>query len=164
MSTRANIILKDNSGRQIIFYRHSDGYPKGVMPTLNKFINWIKAGKIRNNLMQSAGWLVLIGAMEYNSLPKYKAKPYKLGKSTYYNVNVESIEEPSDWKCGAYEITDNIHGDIAYLYTVNVSDYSIKCQEVKYERTGMDAYLKSGGRTDWPESFYSDVKLDEYSN
>ena len=33
MSTRANIILKDSYDK-LYFYRHCDGYPEGVAPTL----------------------------------------------------------------------------------------------------------------------------------
>lgn len=66
MSTRAGIVLIDESGDTLHFYRHSDGYPKGTMPTLRKFLNLVKKGQIRDNVSQAGGWLVLIGAMEYN--------------------------------------------------------------------------------------------------
>ena len=94
MSTRANIILKDNMG-EVIYYRHSDGYPDGTLPTLNEFLDNVKSGKIRDNVTQSSGWLVLIGHNEYGS----------------------KIDE---WKVGAYEITSTIHGDIEYLYTIDL--------------------------------------------
>ena len=67
MSTRANIIIKDEHS-QLIFYRHSDGYPEGALPTLNKFMDWVKAGKIRDNVDQASGWLILIGAQEYDTV------------------------------------------------------------------------------------------------
>ena len=68
MSTIANVIIKDESDK-LYFYRHSDGYPEGTMPSLNIFLNWIKEGKIRNNISQSAGWLIILGAIEYNTIP-----------------------------------------------------------------------------------------------
>ena len=64
MSTRASIIIKDED-EKLIFYRHSDGYPTGTMPTLNKFLELVKSGKIRDNVGQSAGWLIILGALEY---------------------------------------------------------------------------------------------------
>jgi len=67
MSTRAGIVIIDESGDTLHFYRHSDGYPKGTLPTLRKFLNLVKKGFIRDNVGQAAGWLVLIGAMEYNN-------------------------------------------------------------------------------------------------
>jgi hypothetical protein len=67
MSTRANIIIKDKYG-QLIFYRHSDGYPEGALPTLKKLMSWVKDGKIRDNVDQASGWLILIGAEEYGDV------------------------------------------------------------------------------------------------
>lgn len=67
MSTRANIIIKEsysyndekgkeiNVTNQLFFYRHSDGYPDGAMPTLNIFMEWLKSGKIRTDLQQATG-------------------------------------------------------------------------------------------------------------
>jgi len=128
MSTRANIIVKDSYSQQI-FYRHSDGYPKGTLPTLNIFLTWVKDGKIRNNVSQGAGWLIVIGAIEYNTIPKY---------------SVETIERPKDWKCGAYELTDSIHGDIDYLYTVDLEKMEIKVQEAIYNhKTGKQSFIAS---------------------
>ncbi len=36
MSTGANVVLTDDFGDSLGFYRHSDGYPDGVMPTHEK--------------------------------------------------------------------------------------------------------------------------------
>jgi len=99
MSTRCNIIIKDGEDK-LFFYRHSDGYPDGVKATLNEFLDMVKSGKIRNNLSQAAGWLILIGHKEY--LPECPA------------------DAISDWKVGAYEPTTSIHGDIEYLYEIDL--------------------------------------------
>ena len=143
MSTRANVILKEtykdsfgnSKSNELVFYRHSDGYPEGTLPTLNKFMEWLKSGKIRDNLSQSAGWLVILGAIEYGTIPKYKKeKPFKTS-STEYGI-IESIEMPNDngatWKAGAYEPTTSIHGDIEYLYTIDL----VK-KELTYKKKGM---------------------------
>ena len=99
MSTRANIIIKDDY-KQLWFYRHSDGYPDGTLPTLNKFLDLVKSGKIRSNVSQAAGWLIIIGAEEYAQ---------------------EKIDyEHTRWKVGAYEPTTGQHGDIEYLYTIDL--------------------------------------------
>ena len=50
MSTRANIVLVDDTDR-LYFYRHSDGYPEGTMPSLELFIDAVRQGKIRDNLI-----------------------------------------------------------------------------------------------------------------
>lgn len=114
MSTRANIILKQGKNK-LYFYRHSDGYPEGVFDTLKKFINLVNDGKIRNNILQAAGWLVLIGAEEY-------------GVSA--NIEENFVKEDvygMSWKSSSYELTNNIHGDIEYLYVIDFDETPIKC-------------------------------------
>lgn len=123
MSTRANIVVTDSDtwGNPIWFYRHSDGYPEGAMPTLQKFMEWVREGRIRNNAGQAAGWLVLIGAAEYD---------------TFYTVADGRKKKPTlmqpvsgEWKAGAYEPTRGLHGDIEYLYVVDVEAKTIKCYD-----------------------------------
>ena len=117
MSTRANVVVK-NSWGDLWFYRHSDGYPEGAMPTLQKFINWIRTGRIRDNAGQAGGWLIIIGAEEYG----YKPEPTESGFS--------------GWKVGAYEPTSSVHGDIEYLYIIDLDTKTIKCHEKWDEKTG----------------------------
>jgi hypothetical protein len=131
MSTRANVIIK-SQGEELWFYRHSDGYPSGTLPTLNLFLKWMKEGKIRNNLSQGSGWLILIGAMEYNSIPKFtvQTEEYAPGR-TFDKVNVETgIEAPTNWNVGAYEPTTEQHGDIEYLYTVDMDAMTITYRRI----------------------------------
>jgi len=119
MSTRANIIVKDGYSK-LFFYRHSDGYPKGTMPTLTKLLDWVKDGKLRDNVGQFSGWLILIGALEYGNVPNVPVST----PAGY--AHVEDIEDPKDWKVGAYEPTNGIHGDIEYLYIVDLQKKTIK--------------------------------------
>jgi hypothetical protein len=127
MSTRANIIIKDSYSK-LFFYRHSDGYPEGTMPLLNKFVGWIKNKTIRNNIQQSAGWLIILGALEYNTIPKCEFDAPSYPGSTGYG-KIETIEDPTDWKCGAIEPTTAIHGDIDYLYIIDVDNKTIECYD-----------------------------------
>ena len=105
MSTRANIKMIDSFGDELWFYRHSDGYPEGTMPTLNKFLDLVKKGKIRDNVGQASGWLIMIGHEEYGSM---------------------SVE--ADWKVGSYEPTNSMHGDIEYLYIIDLDKREIKVE------------------------------------
>lgn len=127
MSTRANIIIKEGK-QKIIFYQHSDGYPEGTMPTLNIFLKWLKDGKIRDNVMQAASWLTIIGALEYNTIPLCEFDTPSYDGGTAY-AKVETIGTPADWKASAYEVTTGIHGDIQYLYVVDLKEKNIKCYE-----------------------------------
>ena len=112
MSTRANIVLTDDSGDKLWFYRHSDGYPEGAMPVLDKFLSWVKEGRIRNNIGQAAGWLIMLGNAEY-----------KAGQEP-------STEGFSGWKVGSIEPTTEQHDDIEYLYTIDLDKKTIETTEI----------------------------------
>lgn len=119
MSTRANIIIKNSKyNEKLWFYRHSDGYPEGAMPTLQKFMAWLRDGKIRDNVVQSAGWLILIGAEEYG---------YEWDNTK--KVTKQSITTLKDWKCGAYEPTTGRHGDIEFLYVIDLDTKELTCYD-----------------------------------
>ncbi len=117
MSTRCNVIIKDQDS-ELIFYRHSDGYPSCIIPSLEKLMGWLKSDLIRDNVSQFSGWLIRLGASEY-----------------------EAPSEPSGgfagWKVGAYEPTTAIHGDIAYLYVIDLVDKKIYIDGQDYEYSGV---------------------------
>ncbi len=127
MSTRANIVLKDESGDTLWFYRHSDGYPEGTLPTLNKFMEWLNAGKIRDNVGQAGGWLIILGNTEYRNGSE--------NSLDWYGKNDEPGAEAklSGWKVGAYEPTTGQHGDIEYLYTIDLAKKTLDYREVGFD-------------------------------
>lgn len=137
MSTRANVIIQESyscDGKiktdKMYFYRHSDGYPEGVMPTLNVFMKWLKNGDLRSNPQQCAGWLIMLGAIEYSTIPRYNVTEEKgFMDWVYKNADLDSIETPEDWKVGAYEPTTCIHGDIEYLYVIDLTKKELKCYD-----------------------------------
>ncbi len=110
MSTRANIKIEDKYD-ELLFYRHSDGYPEATLPTLKKFMKWVKDGKIRNNVEQASGWLIAIGNEEYDK------------------DNEPSTNEVMGWKVGSYEPAVDIHGDIEYLYELDLQENEITIYE-----------------------------------
>lgn len=122
MSTRAGIIIKDKYD-EIHFYRHSDGYPEGTLPTLELFLSWVKDRKIRDNAMQASGWLVIIGALEYMTVPRVPVLETKFGLES----DMTKANPPDDWKCGAYEPTTNVenHGDLEFVYIVDLDTKEI---------------------------------------
>lgn len=121
MSTRANILLKDRYDNQLWFYRHSDGYPDGALPILKTFMQAITDGKIRDNLSQAGGWLILLGAEEY-----------EIGYRDFDKNNPGDYHK--HWKCGAIEPTTDQHGDIEYLYTLDLGQKTIKIHDM-YDKT-----------------------------
>lgn len=140
MSTRSQIIIeetyqfpkKDGTPEKKVhrdelwFYRHSDGYPEGNMPALLQFLKWVKDEKIRDNVEQSAGWLIMLGAWEYNH--RYHDGEYHLKKTL-----VEPTGDPMDsWKVGAYEPSlPEQHWDIVWLYRVNLTKMTIKATNMR---------------------------------
>jgi len=128
MSTRANIIITDRFNTRLYFYKHSDGYPEGVMPVLEKFLNLLKTGKIRDNASQAGGWLILLGAIEYQTLNGDLFSEYGKEYTEERNKNIgDCIDKlnPKDWKCGAYELTDNLHEDIEHLYVIDLAEKTL---------------------------------------
>jgi len=138
MSTRCNIIVKD-AHQKLYFYRHSDGYPEGAMPTLEKFMQYVKDGLIRNNVGQAAGWLIVLGAAEYD----YKYVFNEGGSSAYVqkttplNAYEPTNEGYSGWKVGAIEPTDCIHGDIEFLYILDLDTKTITTITEDFEKYGV---------------------------
>jgi len=129
MSTRANVIIKDRYG-QVWFYRHSDGYPEGTMPTLEKFLDLVKSGKIRDNVSQASGWLIIMGAEEYKAA-QIKDKSYEgLTEQEEKEWRNKIPTEPKDWKVGAYEPTTGQHGDIEFLYTIDLDKKTISQESI----------------------------------
>jgi hypothetical protein len=107
MSTRANILVKDNYSKQW-FYRHHDGYPSSVVPSLQGYIKATVEGKIRSDVSQGSSWIIVIGNTEYGN----------------------NTPDSSDWKVGAYELTDGKHGDIRYCYTVDLDEKTVNVENI----------------------------------
>ena len=114
MSTRCNIKVVEGKDT-LWFYRHSDGYPDGALPLLNKFMKYLEEGKIRDNLSQACGWLILLGAQEYGqSIEKLET----------------SDSDSFNWKVGAIEPTTEQHVDIEYLYTIDLEKKTLATKEI----------------------------------
>lgn len=109
MSTRCQVVIQDEYD-SIMFYRHSDGYPEGVKETLSQFLSMVKGGKLRGNVEQSSGWLVVIGFDEYHFTSLF--------------------ESDYGWKVGAYEPSSAIHGDIQYFYVIDLPTKKIRVYKI----------------------------------
>lgn len=149
MSTRANIVIKD-SLESLWFYQHGDGYPKGVIPTLEKFLGWIKSGRVRNNANQSSGWLILIGVKQMvDTSCAIHQSGYEFGRNLPFEPGITGASY--GWKAGFIEPTGGQHGDIEYLYTVDVERLEVVCLriyegiEVLYHMPRNKLIKKKGG-------------------
>lgn len=114
MSTRAQIILREGN-KELWFYRHNDGYPQTILPSLNKFLQWIREDKIRDNIIQASGWLVLLGR----------------GELSYLSGLEPEVNAVGGWEAGAYQPCPptEIYG-IEYLYTIDLEKKKVTFIEV----------------------------------
>ena len=134
MSTRCNVIIKD-SGQTLFLYRHSDGYPDGAGADLIEFVQDYKSGAMRTNPCQSAGWLVVRGHFEYKAAAPahandkgveiWAASPDRTGPRP------NTKDSYDGWECGAYEITDSLHGDVEYIYIIDLEKLELSCRVPK---------------------------------
>lgn len=103
MGTRAAIRVVDANRETLYFYQHSDGYPEGTLPLLNKLMEDVKSGKLRDNTMQFAGWLIRSSIAEYVTGQDWKS----------------SYIEPATAKIWSKD------GDREYFYTVNLTKRTV---------------------------------------
>lgn len=137
MSTRANVLIKD-AYSELWMYHHSDGYPTGMKDTLTQFIDWVNRGLIRGNASQSAGWLIILGIQE--NIEHMQSFQESMGdllnKDVKINLEELAIKDyiptggVSGWKVGAYEPTNEQHGDIEWLYTLDLQKKTLTVQEI----------------------------------
>lgn len=103
MSTRANIFV-DYKGKREQFYHHMDGYPEGVGKEL--------LAKLRAALLDAADDIDDKGPEFFGMVYKYFRE--RLCRSAEY--------EPEEI---------GLHGDIEYLYFVNLDEMTVGFTEVK---------------------------------
>lgn len=123
MSTRASIIVQDGYER-IQFYRHSDGFPTGTMPLLERFMEHVRAGRIRANASQAAGWLVIMGAQELVEIFSRHDGMIDAGDGSL--ADYKPSETLFGWKASTIEPCQTPPADIEYVYTVDVGLQSIR--------------------------------------
>ena len=69
-----------------------------VKPTLDKFCEWLRDGKIRRDPMQAAGWLVVLGAaapflgMSFESLQKAVSFIFRNKGEEVINMNLKALQ------------------------------------------------------------------------
>jgi len=114
MGTRAGIIVKDKYGKDLMFYKHWDGYPTGILPLLMKFMGKVKKGVIRNNVEQASGHLIVMG---------YLAREADYRR--HRKADLPIYRDQDVWKCGWIEPSTEINDDIAYLYILDLESKHI---------------------------------------
>jgi hypothetical protein len=117
MSTRCQILWKFEDG-QVLTYRHSDGYPTGVLPDLVEFLKW-NIG--RNNQPD-----YLIANYFYWSkkhFERYVDYDYKTGKQKRKSTPLHKRKlDGNEMILLGYglDYQGTLHGDIEFFYTVEI--------------------------------------------
>lgn len=114
MSTRAHIAFYDQQDQpldrpSILIYRHSDGYPTGVLPDIVPFLQWFDARRGLADSEYAAARLLQHLCNQYDQ------------HSAAFNAILGKIPEetPFTGTLGYGICPDNrLHGDIEYLYAV----------------------------------------------
>jgi len=144
MSTRCQIGFYDKKEDKLqdfqsLIYRHSDGYPEGVLPDITPFLKWWKNER---GLSDS----------EYASarLLQYLCNRYDGHNADYWK---EIDKKPNDDLTGTlgHGICKNFHWDIEYFYKIYpnelqvykvVTNYDNKSPELDFEKWKVEKTIK----------------------
>jgi len=154
VSTRCSITAKDPWGRYRI-YRHSDGYPTGVVPDL--YLVWTK------NTRHDAEYF-LANFVFYSKLRTYLvAKKFVTLDKEPFKDYIEAIKAFRSWELG-YGVCrpDCKHGDLEYEYELDTETGNLQIYDVCEDRIIFDgpideAYKKYG--SEFPNGCHIDVSV-----
>ena len=127
MSTRCQIEFssiyknekKEKRTESILVYRHSDGYPEGVIPDIKKFLKW-NGGRI-NDIEYTAANFIYWSKRNFEE--KYYYEEWGGGKNKKWS-DAQDFNSILLIGFGICE-KENFHGDIEYFYNV-ITDINIK--------------------------------------
>ncbi len=148
MGTRCNIVLE--CGDQVKYiYRHYDGYPSSVLPELKKYAEAVRwyADNYTTFCQELAGGKAKAGADKVLNDPQFLLNFYAdiLVKHEAWDTAMTTLlatpivrdahthYEPMQLT-GKYEITNGIHGDIDYQYTVVIYEKSHRVSTCYYKQ------------------------------
>lgn len=119
MSTRCNIQVQNSDGTiyECMVYRHSDGYPESVLPFLEPFVNTFKTERGCDPEYFVAQFL------RHAMIDECK----EADKDDFYKKFPDA--HPSKSYLG-WGVCTELHGDIEYLYTVDLVKGKVKVKKV----------------------------------
>lgn len=130
MSTRSQIKLK-NSPDNIHIYKHSDGYPEGVLPVLVPFVQEFMASRGYDECYMLCQLVRRFAVLDYLEEQEWNAKHPTL---------------KSDYRTGflGWGLDCERHGDIEYLYEIDESG-AIYVNGKKLTAAQIKKYSKKAG-------------------
>lgn len=121
MSTRCQIAFE---GSDVKVYKHSDGYPEGVLPLLKKVLP---------DFAKERGWdpsyLAAHTVAKFIDASRRKLRAFYLRK----HKENPNVFKKDGWKSSrflGYGLDTDYHGDLDYIYTVR-ADFSVEVRALK---------------------------------
>ena len=138
MSTRCHIQVKEASGKiyPVMIYKHSDGYPEGVLPFLKSF-----ASRFFHDRGDDAEYCVAQilrhWAIEDNTemearIKQAKEEAKKTGDKNPY-IPTNYVRHFTGW---GVCLQSEPHGDIEHVYTVNLKTGTVRQSKPKFGMFG----------------------------
>lgn len=115
MSTRSQIKVK---GSEVLIYKHSDGYPSEVLPTLVPIMRRFKNER-GNDVEYANAQIMRAFARRDEKRRKERYKEYKNSEDEFENQLADDYKEPFMTGWG---ISTKKHGDIEYFYEVDLKE------------------------------------------
>ncbi len=125
MSTRCQVSIE---GSPVLIYKHSDGYPEGVLPTLTPFVRSFFAVRGNDPSYLAARCLAALVA------ESDKARTARARKCTAEERKRYGYDKPD---CLGFGLDTDLHGDIEYFYTIRTSG-AIEVRHRGYDERGYD--------------------------
>ncbi len=111
MSTRCQIVVKGNETAKI--YKHSDGYPEGVMPVLTELLQQFIPERGEDHEYCTAQ---IIRAFARDD-ERHRVEMLEAAKANGTQFLIENYSKPSMLSWG---VSDSWHWDIAFYYLVDL--------------------------------------------
>ena len=111
MSTRCQLaIYPDEKSKiesaEVFIYKHSDGYPEGVIPTIMPFLNWFEQNRgISDESYCTARLVAHLVLCNDNTVRKFKSK--------------ETSPVTDFVDCLGFGVDTTLHGDIEFFYHIS---------------------------------------------
>lgn len=129
MSTRCQIGVK---GSKVLIYKHCDGYPSEVLPTLVPIMRRFREER-GDEVEYAIAQIMRAFARRDEERRKDRYEEYRTSKDAFDRKIAENYGEPSILGWGVSTIK---HGDIEYFYEVNLEEGYIRIYN-SYEKTDL---------------------------
>ena len=127
MSTRSHIEVKDWEPK---IYKHSDGYPSGVLPVLIPFIRRFYQER-GDDKEYAIAQIIREFARAEDKRRKERYEQLKDSNNDFDQKLAKSYKQPRILGWGA---TNHYHIDVEYIYQVDLEEGKLKVYETKFKK------------------------------